>query len=152
MSRHSRLAPWFPGPSRFTDDMDSDQDFEMTSPLSSPADKSYEDSKASQYHPSGVLSKPLTMRITGSQGQPLFPTSILPVRFKASSKMAVAARKDSFSVSEGDDGIQKKRSYKYESMARMIDLHVEELKKRPPLGESNGFTKEHGGAGESQNA
>ncbi|KAI0142287.1 hypothetical protein F4776DRAFT_500667 [Hypoxylon sp. NC0597] len=125
LSRHS---------SHFTDDGGSDEDVEMTSPPSSPADESSEDFKTSQNHSSGDFSKPLTMRISGSQGRPLFPTSTISVRLKTGSEMADAARKDSFGFAEGEGGIQNNRRYKYESMAQMIDCHVEELKKRPPLG------------------
>ncbi|KAI0843546.1 hypothetical protein F5Y06DRAFT_6250 [Hypoxylon sp. FL0890] len=148
-----QLDPWFLKDLEENENGDSHSDSEMTSSLSSLADESSEESKTSQNHSAGGSSQPLTMRISGSQGRPLFPTSAIPVRPKASSEMADAARKNSFSLSEGEDNIQKKRSYKYDSMAQMIDSHVEELMKRPPLGESNGCTEKHSeGGGESQKA
>ncbi|KAI1408128.1 hypothetical protein F5Y13DRAFT_113302 [Hypoxylon sp. FL1857] len=154
MSTRSELGT----PSRrhwqFTEDGDSDEDVEMTSLPSSPADDSSENSKTSQNYSSGGFSEPLTMRISGSEGRPLFPTSMIPLRPKSTEMADTTTLKDafnSFSLSESEGGIQKKRVYKYESMAQMIDLHVEELKKRQPLGGPNGCTEKRSeGGGGSQ--
>ncbi|OTA52508.1 hypothetical protein K449DRAFT_427170 [Hypoxylon sp. EC38] len=145
MSKRSRPGSLSRHSSHLTNDEDSDEYVEMTSPLSSsPTDEFSEDSKTSQNDSSGDISKPLTMRISGSQGRSLFPTSTVSLRPKANSEMADATRKDSFSFSKDEGGIQKKRRYKYESMAQMIEWHVEELKKRPPLGEANEHKEKHG--------
>lgn len=75
-----------------------------------------------------VESSPLSIRVTSCRKTPLFPNaaSLLGPR------------------EEGKDGISnEKRHCKFDSLAKMIDAHVEELKKRPLRGISEDYTRKH---------
>lgn len=67
--------------------------------------------------------------------RPLFPDGTMPLRLNTTMDAASTTRKDTSAVlSALDDLINGKRSFKFESMAAMIEAHTEELRKRPLRG------------------
>ncbi|KAI0385455.1 hypothetical protein F5Y04DRAFT_186070 [Hypomontagnella monticulosa] len=74
-----------------------------------------------------------------SYKRPLFPDGVMPLRLNTSTDTTNTTFKDTPDISSAiDDLISGKRNFQFESMAAMIEAHVEELKKRPPLGATEG--------------
>ncbi|XXG96934.1 hypothetical protein Hte_003225 [Hypoxylon texense] len=69
-------------------------------------------------------SSPLNIRVTSSRKNPLFPNAATHLEQR---------EKDS------DEIPNEKRNYKFDSFAKMIDAHVEELKERPLRGISKDY-------------
>ncbi|KAI2616354.1 hypothetical protein GGR54DRAFT_243682 [Hypoxylon sp. NC1633] len=92
-------------------------------------------------------SSPLSIRITGSQGRPLFPTFDLPLRPAPNSESANAAQQDTPGPSSSDDSLKEKQTYQFNSMVEMIKAHVEELKKRPLRGAPKSEVERRSGGG-----
>ncbi|KAI1781250.1 hypothetical protein F4818DRAFT_436442 [Hypoxylon cercidicola] len=112
---------------------DADGDVEMGSLSPSPASGSSvthgssvtRDSSLSAF--SGTsYSSPLKMRITSSQNKPLFPSAA-----------TLFGPKEAY----GSEDEDRTRRYKFDSLAKMIDAHVEELREKPVRGISEDHTR-----------
>ncbi|KAI1460965.1 hypothetical protein F4805DRAFT_351100 [Annulohypoxylon moriforme] len=107
-------------------EINEDVDMTSPSPVVSPAKAFAKDFTPMRGDSPVVISSDLSnLRISGSHGQPLFPSLTKGPKMSGSSDKYVSSP---FGL---DDG---KKNYTWNSMAEMISAHVEELKKRPPLG------------------
>ncbi|KAI1206223.1 uncharacterized protein F4807DRAFT_241610 [Annulohypoxylon truncatum] len=116
----------------------SNKNVDMTSPSTATPPTDVSPSTKAVTTPRGgsakdISSSPLNLRITSSQGRPLFPN--LPKHPKMPD---TEGKKTAGFVKPEDD----KKDYKWNSMAEMISAHVEELKERPPLGTPKEGTKQ----------
>ncbi|KAI1370341.1 hypothetical protein F4677DRAFT_366831 [Hypoxylon crocopeplum] len=127
-------------PSQPTEGEQSDEDVEMKSPPRSPAEHSPKNFKPLLNQPfESTFSSPLKMRITGSQGRPLFPTSRLP---RESSE--VAPKGQGSDDCSKDNNSAPKEKPRFDALEAFLNYQLEELKRRPPLGSSKGCADQHG--------